>query len=214
MGTFYEKHCAVAIAKVRSPSVGTVLGDPSVAELIDLVAAKDYEIAQLEQAYADFSPTWVQKDSAAYVAWVNDWTALKTRYAIARSSAETDISIAKISPVPNNAINAKTTYNGILFAMSPVPNTVSTGSLQDIYNRITAAGGKVDMSKVPQPKPGTDLDLNLLNTLKPLPGGSGNPAWDIAKILALLAAGIVIVVTVPVLAAGIPVALASRRQSA
>jgi hypothetical protein len=171
--------------------IGTVLGNPSLAELRDLLRTKDYEIDALGQAWGDLSPTWIQKDPTAYVAWTNDFDALKTRYLAAREHAELVLGLSSLNPLnflPEKAQAAGSAWDEVLAAVSPVPNTVSPGSLHDLYNRLEAAGGQVDLSHYPALTPGNDLDMEVLSTLNRVPAilgggntsgffGSGIPTW-------------------------------------
>lgn len=145
-------------------------GQYSVAELKDLIAAKDFDLAQLGQHYADYSPTWVTQDSTSYVAWTNDWNALQSRYASTRSSAETTITEAAFIVEPDSLIPADAEYKAVLAAVNPswAQNTNAPGSLGDLDLRLTkASGAPTDYSGQPQPTPGSDADLNALNTIAP-----------------------------------------------
>jgi hypothetical protein len=169
--------------------IGTVAGFPSVAELRDLVAAKDYEMAALAQGYANLAPSWVAQAPSAFLDFTNDWNALTARYAAARASAEMAFSLAKLAlTLSESAIPAAGPWNAIQAALSPTPNTVTKGSQQDLFQRLQAAGGVVDLSHVPQPRASSDLDMRLLQSLNKVPAvlgggdtsgffGSGIPTW-------------------------------------
>lgn len=204
----------------------TIAGQPSVAELRDLVASHDYELAQLAQAYADFAPNWVKQDPTAFVNWTNDWDAMNKRYQAARSMAENSFTAAKLSPIPDKDLPANAPWTAILRALKKIDGVVSPGDLQDLYTRFTAAGAKaVDFSKMPQPTPGNDQDMNLLTALNQVPAilGGGNssgffglPSWvgwglaGLAGTAALVMGGEVLAVVAP-LAALLPHRRKARR---
>lgn len=157
----------------------TVAGVPSVAELRDLVAAKDFEMAAMTKSYADWSPAWVAKDPAGYIDYTNDWDALQKRYASARHMADNDFSgvgtVIASAALDETQIPAADGWNAILSALKRDPTTISKGDLQDLYNRIVASGApSPDFTGMPQPKKGSDADLNLLNDL----GGAPSPKCD------------------------------------
>ena len=154
----------------------TIAGVPSVAELRDLVAAKDYEQAQLTAAYASYSPVWVAKDGVGFANWTNDWDAMKQRYASARAMAERWLTGWEhtLTPTPDTLTPAPVPWNAVVTSLQKVPGTTSPGDMQDLYNRFIAAGGTVTFPNEPQPTPGTDADLNLLNKL----GGAPTTSAD------------------------------------
>lgn len=136
----------------------TVNGNHTAAELQDLVNAKTYEVGQVAQAYADYSPTWVAKDSGTFVDFTNDWSNFQARWDKALKVAQSSLTLAKLNPAPSDVILAEKEYMGLLNALQPHPGIVDKGSFQDLYNRLVAAGKPVDVSKVPQP---TAVDRDL-----------------------------------------------------
>ena len=136
----------------------TVLGQQTVAELRDLLAAKDYTVRQIEQAYKDFASTWEKRDASAFTDWTADWHTFRRRYDAARASAQHAIDGAKLNPLSDSLLPADAEYQGVLHALKQVDGTITRGDLQDLYNRITAAGKTPDVSQTPQPKaPDEDL---------------------------------------------------------
>jgi hypothetical protein len=136
----------------------TLLGKPTVAELKDLLAAKDYTIGQLDRAYADFAPTWVARDSAAFTDWTSDWNAFHKRYDTARTAAQRAIDFAKLNVAPESLLVAEDEYGAVLKALKQIDGTITKGDLQDLYDRIAGAGKTPDLSRTPQPA-ATDMDL-------------------------------------------------------
>jgi hypothetical protein len=141
----------------------TILGLPTLAEEIDLIAAKDYQTKQLSDAFKVYSPTWLMRDGAGMAKWLADWGAFWNRWSVARSKAQAEISANKLNPVPNSHIGAGA-WSEILKAFSATPNRVSPGDFSDLVTRFQQAGGKVDMRDTPQPS-ASDLDLQSIHAL-------------------------------------------------
>lgn len=157
----------------RGAAFGTVLGLYSVAELNDLLKAKDVEMAAIGARVAASKDPSIQ----------SDWAALLSRYKAAKAQAQTAISQAlqtgagktpfslwnieevigdtARSLLPDN-MNAtpetNAAYAGILSALQKTPGIVSPGDKQDIGNRLIAAGWKPKY-KVPQPEKKSDVDV-------------------------------------------------------
>jgi hypothetical protein len=136
----------------------TVLGQQTVAELRDLLAAKDYTVRQIEQAYAEFAPSWSSRDAAAATQWKADWTAFRKRYDVARAGAQHAIDFAKLTPVSDSLLPADSEFQAVLRALKQVDGTITKGDLQDLYSRISSAGKAPDVSQTPQPT-APDADL-------------------------------------------------------
>lgn len=180
----------------------TVLGKQTVAELKDLLAAKDYTVGQLDRAYADFAPTWVNRDPTGFVDWTTDWNAFHGRYEGARTAAQRAIEFAKLNPVGDSLLVADTEYQGVLRALKQVDGTITKGDLQDLYNRIAAAGKTPDVSHTPQPV-APDADLRAYKAADATVKAVETIGKDIAKpaaslftpkniILGLLCIGVVV----------------------
>lgn len=172
----------------------TILGQYTVAELEDLIAAKDYAVNQLSYAYfGDAGKHDLHKD----ITWPADFTALSIRYNDAKSKAQNLISALKVSNplIPNNLIPADATYKAILKSLRTSPNTISKGDLQDLSNRLAALGIQTDYSAMPQPKSGSDIELSALKAANvalapfehPIPSPKKHPVIWIAGILGLIA---------------------------
>ena len=145
----------------------------NVGELEDLIRAKDADMAGETKAYAAFAPEWVAADSAAFIAWTDQWEALQKAYQAARDAADSEISSAKLGYVLDDMMdptwyrNADATaeYNGILLALNPgyTALTVAPGSFGDLDKRIKAAANAQAIAlptwTVPQPSnPTSGLD--------------------------------------------------------
>jgi hypothetical protein len=144
--------------------VGTFLGQPTVSELSDLLKAKDYEIGRIWQSYSAMKDAWWGRDQAAMSDWVSDWNGLNARYDKAKSIAKWTIwmtTVPSITPCPNE-------WQAILQAVKQDKTKISKGDLQDLYNRLQAAGAVVTFPRTPQPAKGSDVDLEVTNTLKPV----------------------------------------------
>lgn len=170
----------------------TIFGSYTVAELIDLLAAKDYEIGQIQQAIDSRHGNPVDATFAA------DWKAVQDRYNAAKTVANAAIALAKVTPGPNSMILADSEYQGVLKAVKQDPSTITKGDLQDIHNRLDAAGSTPVYPKMPQPDPDSDFEENAIKTLDKLPGGGPPsppmPWWKKALIGAggVVALGVVI----------------------
>jgi hypothetical protein len=157
----------------------------TVAELADLRAAKDVDLQDLDQHQADFAPTWVAQDSAGYVAWINDRSALGTRYDAAKSQADSDLELRKFADpawdiLPATMQDADAQYKAVLAALNPSwqQNTNAPGSLGDLDLRLQqASGAPTDYSNQPQPTPGSDFDLTLLQGAGAITSPSKWPWW-------------------------------------
>lgn len=125
---------------------GTFLGQQTVAELEDLITAHDNSFQQLDH-YFSTTPT---SDSDL----LNDYAALKARYAAARADAEIVITANNFVFIPASATPAQSQYDEILKALKQsYPDLiVEKGDLQDIVNR-----SGINMQALPQPK-ATDID--------------------------------------------------------
>jgi hypothetical protein len=169
----------------------TIAGAHTVAELIDLVAAKDYVIGRMQKSYDSISSDWQSKDAPTQSKWLSDWNALKGRYGRAHALADIEIANAKIQPVPNSVIPAETTYNLILSSLQKTSGVVSPGDLQDLYNRLSAAGQAQQLAfSVPQPS-AIDVDSVVLQTPDPLQAIVQNPKKSAAIAIGLGVAGLI-----------------------
>ena len=164
---------------------GTIGGLYTIAELKDLIAAKDVEVAVLDKDGAAFMPSWQQNDPIAADNWATDFAALKSDYQAKRSFAQSEISTSAWTPLPANTIPADPAYRAILASLNSLweSHGIGPGSLSDLRSRLTAAGGKASVYTVPQPKAGSDADLNTYKaadtTLKAIaaPGGISLTTW-------------------------------------
>lgn len=170
----------------------TILGDHTVAEVDDLIAAKDIDMA-------DFSAKRATLPYAPDSGWDTDWAALMGRYDSAKAAyaVQRAILVAGSLLVPNSMIDAEAAYASILGALYNQPqgstadaytDTVVTGGFQDLANRMlamqnpaTGAPVTVNESNIPQPT-APDADLNAFNQLGQLPipglpGAKGVPWW-------------------------------------
>lgn len=131
----------------------TILGKWSVAELKDLVKAKDYDVKQVQDA---------RNLGQADAAWDADWAAFKSRYNDARTSAMLRIGEAgALLTVSDSVIPAQEQYEGILRALTKTPGRYTDKDFQGLHNRlVTFLGHPIDFSEQPQPKAGTDTDLD------------------------------------------------------
>jgi hypothetical protein len=144
----------------RGVGVGTLLGMHTVAELKDLLAAKDYQLAQLGQAFSK-ATGWATSDPTSYAAWQTDFSALMQRYNAARTQAQAIVDANSASIIPANMdVTGEGPYELVLAAIHHDPE--QTGDLTDLDRRLTkGAGVTADYSQTPQPTSGSDVDLSV-----------------------------------------------------
>jgi hypothetical protein len=143
---------------------GTVGGLYTIAELKDLLNAKDSDMANLSTMANQFFATWQKQNPNAANAWHNDWQALIGRYASAKSSAQTIASSNYF--LPDNMTPADGPYRDVLTALNPAwqTNGSAPGSLSDLSQRIALAGASTaGLAPTPQPGQKSDVDLNTFN---------------------------------------------------
>ena len=137
----------------------TILGQPSASELQDLLKSHDYEISQIKVGYDKIRPSWEASDPAAAAAFAKDWADFQTRYTTASAVATGAIaSMLGLTGFPSPQVSLA--WYAVLRAMKQDDGTISKGDLQDLYNRLAAAGASsaIDLSKMPQP---TSVDADL-----------------------------------------------------
>ena len=140
-----------------SADFGSILGQQSVADLKDLIAAQDNSIAQLQKHFDETPAENIAQDTDL----LSDWNALKARYTAARGDAQAIIDLNVVSVIPDSATPAQSNYDEVLKALKQSYPTLSVtkGDLQDIFNRFP-----FDMSPLPQPV-ASDVDLNTFKVL-------------------------------------------------
>jgi len=146
----------------------TIAGQHTAQELIDLITAKDAEISDIRTAYTAFQAAWAASDPTTQSAWDSDWTSFLMKYGAARAVAEDALMAAAATPIPNDMLPMETIYQGYLYVIQPVTDTVTPGSLGDLYNRLQAAmtaqgnSSTILTTPTPQPTPNSDFDFNTL----------------------------------------------------
>lgn len=173
----------------------SLAGVPTIAETRDLVAQKDYLIAQVKTKFEQSSDAWAKKDPNELGTWAGDWGGLLSRYASARSVAEASFATSVLSPLPDELTPDPEGWSAVLRAVKQVDGVVTRGDLQDLITRMFNAGFPPDLSKNPQPT-ATDADLTLYKgadmTLKAVSsvgfsvGGGLLVAGGLALVLVLL----------------------------
>jgi hypothetical protein len=146
----------------------SIAGHHTVAELREWLAAIDYQVGQVADTYAVFTPAWSTLDPSAYGDWSSDWDAFRARYARARDAAVRAIETARFVPIPDGAYPVDDEWNGVHRALRQSDGPAyAKGDFQDLYARIALArGAPIDMSQTPQPQ-ATDVDLAVFD-------GAGN----------------------------------------
>jgi hypothetical protein len=134
-----------------------LFGHHTVDELIDLVAGKSDDVAMLAQLRASH-PQITSIDPA----WDTDYAKMKSRWDSAKKAADALIQSSKYNiTTPNSLIPAEDAYQGVLHALSPVPNTVTPGSFADLSARLGKTGARPPVGwQVTQPKTDPLRDAN------------------------------------------------------
>lgn len=198
---------------------GTVNGQMSVAELSDLIALWKQRVAALDAWYAAASPLWVNKDSAAFIAFTNDRVALENRYAGALSAAQTAVTAAALAIfTPNATIPAQVPYDALMKAMRqcypPDGCPTTKGDYADLMTRANAVSPSLGipgpLDPAPQPT-AVDVDQQIFAVTAPVdpvaqitgaqkggplpnaPGGLSWLAWVEKHRVALVVTGVAVI---------------------
>lgn len=160
----------------------TVLGRATVDDLRDLIAAKDFTIKRIDEAFNRFLPTWGNRDPATANDWSADWAVFVQRYQRAHDVVELKGWLGMSPPIGSSVTPAGDEYEGILRALTEKPGGgYSKGDIQDLYNRLVAAQkAPVDFTGMPQPK-NADPDLAYMNETGKIGEAAGGTVSDIAK---------------------------------
>lgn len=137
----------VPIAQDRSfAATGTIMGLHTPAELHELIAAKDYEHAQMQATFDANAASINAKDPT----WLADWRAFLARYGAAKAEV-----LAR-----NDSFTAEGSWKEILASLTLNPSQPYTPQdEQGLFVRLQKAGAQPDVSHVPQP--GADTDLGI-----------------------------------------------------
>lgn len=149
--------------KTPQIGVGTVLGYHTVAEVADLVASYDAILRNLARRLKQVSDS-PQFDKESFLSAYNTLT---NRYNTARAAAQTVIDDAANAWRSPTMIVAEEEWNNLLSAVNPrwqeYTWSPGDGSIHDLYGRVMDAGSTAAQDEpIPQPQPGTDVDLNAL----------------------------------------------------
>lgn len=142
---------------------GTIFGSHTVAELIDLVTAKDVAMRNLARRFEE-----VKDKPFDFTSFSNAYVALVQRYNAARKVAQKAINDATNALRPDSMISADNEYNGLLSALNPrwkeYTWSPGDGSLDDLYDQIINKFGSTGVNDEPTPQPGqaSDFDFNVL----------------------------------------------------
>jgi hypothetical protein len=130
----------LVIAHDVADAFGGLLDYKSAGDLKDLVAQAALRVAALDRWYAQASPIWVNKNSAAFVAFTNDRVALHSRFDPALAKAQSLLTVAKYSVMtPDVVIPATDEYTALAKAMRqsypPDGGPTTKGDWQDLFTR-------------------------------------------------------------------------------
>lgn len=139
----------------------TFLGAHTVPELADWLDALDFQVTQMQAAAASSSGAWATRDAAGFAAWSRDWAAFLARYGAARAAGRARIAAAATELLPATANTCEAEWQAVEAALNAAPGGPSAPeNFQGLYARLAAARGAVDFSGTPQPRRGTDADLD------------------------------------------------------
>jgi hypothetical protein len=148
----------------------------TIAELEDLLVAKDVEMSALEKNWQDFEGAWAGFDKVGHDAWASDYATLKTRYGAARAVASAALLAAAILPdAVKKYAPADDPYRFVLLALQVHHDAVNPGDYLDLWNRLDAARRLQAQAvgappppmiepPVPTPRPGIDVDEGLIRS--------------------------------------------------
>ena len=129
-------------------------GMAGAADMVNLLKSGDYGIAQLGKAYGDFTGAWLAKDPAGYADFTNDWMSLQARWARARVAAKSTgsvLSTGLVSGLTGGLAGGGLAYDGLFKALHQggEGSAVQRGDFNDLVQRLTKAGGHVDLADMP-----------------------------------------------------------------
>jgi hypothetical protein len=148
----------------------TLFGQYTIAELRDLVAAKDVEVNVLTKDGHAFLPTWSSKDPGAASAWQSDLQKLTADYAASRASAQTALDAAG-APGTMGSIFADNRnpagdapYKRLMATLNPrwESHDASTDRVGTLRSRLAAAGATMSRYTVPQPGAHSDYRMDVV----------------------------------------------------
>ena len=139
----------------------TVTGAYSLAELQDLLDAKDKELLVLRADAEAFFPTWTAKDPIVAANWKSNFQDLQKSYGDVRGRAQKEIASSHL--LPDNMVGEDPLYKEVLatFNINWKQHDASTDRLVDLRSRLQAAGAKMTPYTVPQPRKGSDFQQNV-----------------------------------------------------
>jgi hypothetical protein len=145
--------------------LGLGVGEHTIFDVLDYMKLGDYRVAALGKALASISGVWSVKDPGGYADFQNDLNGLIMRWAAAKTKAQS------VSSVLGGYGDATAEYNGMVQALRqsapPDGGPIHKGDYQDLVERISKAGGRVDEAQTPQPT-APDLGLGINRLLAPV----------------------------------------------
>ena len=136
-------------SQARPHAVGTILGAWTIGELHDLLAAKKYEVGQINAAATSCAAAWAAADPTGYGQWAGELYDANQAFAAAQRSAQQVLDFALQAVWSFTPAGAA--WDQVIEASHP---------FQGLYARMMQSGycAAPDFSQMPQPT-ASDIDL-------------------------------------------------------
>jgi hypothetical protein len=146
------------------------LGQPTLSEVRELLAAKEHNIQTVTDAFKIVHGDWMRRNPAQLAAWLADWGGFWNRWQKAAKEARKNLADARtytevslLGDTHQGLDETKTvapkTYSALMKALTQVSGKETRGDFADLVKRLQLAGGKPDFSSTPQPS-SRDADLD------------------------------------------------------
>lgn len=154
--------------------MGEIMTDYNAAELRELLAAKNVDLSNNEQAASAFETTWAASDAGSAAMWWTDWATMRDAYNRAQDDANSYLSYVTndeslaFGTTKDTDYDATASYSEVLTALNSSwqENTPAPGSFDDLVARLDAAMASLNYvspvkpQPIPQPNPANDSGVN------------------------------------------------------
>lgn len=135
-------------------------------ELSNLIDAKDVDMQNTENSWAQIQNAWETMAPADAGAWATDWAAVKDRYAPEHDRSARYVALLSDLPMSLSDYDATTEYQSLLKALNPNwPGNWGAGSYQDVTARLRDAYASLNQAPpqgqpIPQGDPSYDSGVS------------------------------------------------------